>query len=97
MKKRVVFFVLLFSSMLANAQNVDTLKQVIATCKNDTNKVNTLLELAYASNFIESVLINIKALELALKLNYTLGVVVSYNQLGDAYWYHSDFDKAQDN
>ncbi|MEQ1733910.1 MAG: SpoIIE family protein phosphatase [Bacteroidia bacterium] len=101
MKKIVLFNVLMLSVALAfgqTKQELDSLKHVIATCKNDTNKVNALLALATVSNdFTRGVLINKKALELALKLNYTVGIVGSYNQIGDAYWYHSDYDKAQEN
>jgi serine phosphatase RsbU (regulator of sigma subunit) len=98
--KKLHFLLLLilitYKSIAQTKQELDSLKHVVATCKNDTNKVNTLLELAKECDFKESILINKKALDLAVKLNYTKGTTASYNQIGDAYWYHSDYDKAQE-
>ena len=48
-----------------------------------------------SSQFKESILYANKALAISLKMNYVRGRSLAYNSLADAYWFHSDYDKAQ--
>lgn len=64
----------------------------------DTVRIEKLIDLAYYfSNygFKESITYASEALQLSRKLNYVKGEVTAYNCMADAYWFHSDYDKAQ--
>ncbi len=64
----------------------------------DTIRFGKLIDLAYyLSNygFKESISYATEALQLSRKLNYVKGEVAAYNCMADAYWFHSDYDKAQ--
>ncbi len=64
----------------------------------DTIRFGKLIDLAYdLSNygFKESISYATEALQLSRKLNYVRGEVTAYNCMADAYWFHSDYDKAQ--
>ena len=66
----------------------------------DTNKVIILNKLAFVShknNFIDAYNYSKQALDLAIKLDFLRGKIDAYNSLGDAFWYHTDYIKAQDN
>jgi serine phosphatase RsbU (regulator of sigma subunit) len=78
---------------------VDSLKSEIASYKTeDTVKVHKLIDLSYfLSNyeFKESISYAAEALRLSKKLHFIEGEVTAYNCMADAYWFHSDYDKAQ--
>lgn len=89
-------------SILAPAQgssDADKLRTELSRYKTeDTVRFGKLIALAYnLSNygFKESISYATEALELSRKLNYTRGEVAAYNCMADAYWFHSDYDKAQ--
>lgn len=89
-------------SILVPAQgpsDVDRLRTELSHYKTeDTIRFGKLIDLAYdLSNygFKESISYATEALQLSRKLNYTRGEVTAYNCMADAYWFHSDYDKAQ--
>ncbi len=76
------------------------LEERLSKSNNDTNRVIILNKIAYIShknNFMDAIKYSKAALELSEKLNYLKGKIESYNSLGDAYWYHTDYIKSQDN
>jgi serine phosphatase RsbU (regulator of sigma subunit) len=89
-------------SLLVPAQgpsDVDRLRSELSRYKaEDTVRFEKLIDLAYyLSNygFKESIAYATEALQLSKKLRYTKGEVAAYNCMADAYWFHSDYDKAQ--
>lgn len=79
--------------------DVDQLRTELSHYKTeDTIRFGKLIDLAYyLSNygFKESISYATEALQLSRKLNYVRGEVTAYNCMADAYWFHSDYDKAQ--
>jgi len=102
---RFLYFFLFFSFHFIlsaqNLKNIKVLKSEIAGLQDtDTLKVKKLISLSYnLSNnaFKDAISYANEALELSKKLNYTKGMATSYNCIADAYWFHSDYDKAQQN
>ena len=65
--------------------------------KDDTSKVNSLINLSYDLNnndFVNSLKYAKKAIQLSQKLQYNKGIYTGYCALADAYWYHSDYINA---
>jgi len=81
------------------SSGVDKLRTELSHYKTeDTIRFGKLIDLAYyLSNygFKESMAYATEALQLSRKLNYVKGEVTAYNCMADAYWFHSDYDKAQ--
>jgi serine phosphatase RsbU (regulator of sigma subunit) len=80
------------------ASDVQKLEKEIAESKSDTNKVNYLVKLSMLvtnNDFKRATSAANEALDLSIKLKYPKGTANAYNGLADAYWYHSDFEKAQ--
>lgn len=84
--KLLYFFNFLLFIAILNAQNDDTLK--VKKLLQLSNKLNT-------SEFANSINYANEALELSNKLNYVKGKASAFNCIADAYWFHSDYDKAQ--
>ena len=99
--KLISCFVLLTTTIVIAqlpSSKIDSLQQEVAHAKNNSAKVDKLLALASITNDFKNInLIATKALNLASTLNYSKGKASAYNTLADAYWYHSDYDKAQQN
>jgi serine phosphatase RsbU (regulator of sigma subunit) len=79
-------------------KTVNELKIQIATSKDDTTRVLALVSLSKTlvnSEFKDAILYANEALSISLKANYAKGTSLAYNSLADAYWFHSDYDKAQ--
>lgn len=99
------YFIFLFSFFLIRGgfhaqspQYIQGLKNQISTSKDDTTKVKQLINLSNnLSNFEfkDAIKYANEALAISSKLNYIKGKTGSYNSLADAYWYHSDYEKAQ--
>lgn len=87
--------------MLSRAQNPELileLKNEIANTKDDTTKVKRLVNLSNNlsnADFKNAIQYANDALDLASKINYVKGKSKAYNSLADAYWFHSDYEKAQ--
>jgi signal transduction histidine kinase len=90
-------FFLLLHSFTANTQgeSIDSLQKVLQTQKEDTNKINTLNELAsiliQISDYPKSLEYANKALKLSETLNFKKGKGLAYKNLGGS---HQNFDEA---
>jgi tetratricopeptide (TPR) repeat protein len=99
--KSLPFFIFLILSLYSIAQNpklIDELKVAVATAKDDTIRVKKIVNLSNnlsSSDFKNAIKYGNNALELANKINYVKGKSIAYNCLADAYWFHSDYEKAQ--
>lgn len=99
--KSLYFVVILFLSFFIKAQNIELinrLKKEIANTKDDSTKVKRLVNLSNnlsSSEFKNAIKYANEALELSIKINYVKGKPKAYNSLADAYWFHSDYEKAQ--
>ena len=102
-KLKLLYFLLLFFvfSCIVCAQNfkkINELKSVISKCKEDTVKIEKLLDISqqtFKINFNTSMLYANQAFELAEKLKFAKGMANAYNTMADAYWFHLDYEKAQ--
>lgn len=68
------------------------------SAKNDSARVyymNKLSDVHQRNDFNTALDYATRALDLAQKTNDVRGIVTSYNNIGDAYWYHSDYITAQ--
>lgn len=95
----VVFFVISFFAIGQDTRGIEKLRQEIAVCKEDTLKVKKLISLTLKlsrNDFKNALASAYDAFSLARKLNYTQGEIRVYNSIGDSYWYHSDYEKAQE-
>lgn len=99
--KPLYFVVIIFLSVFANAQNpevINRLKKEIASANNDTDKIISLVNLSNnysSSEFNNAIKYANEALDLSTKINYVKGKSNAYNSLADAYWFHADYEKAQ--
>ena len=97
--RKIALTTLLFVLVFGFAQNktVDSLKLVLKTTKQDTNRVNILNELAfaYAQNNQETALDFVdQALLLAKKLNYKKGEAFAEYSIGRIGWFNIEYDSA---
>ncbi len=94
-----VCFLFTTSFFSQNSQAVDSIiKSINGLQISDSIKVNKFIKLAYGLSNYEfkvSVAYSNEALKISKQNNYVKGVISAYNGLADAYWYHSDYDKAQ--
>jgi two-component system, NtrC family, sensor kinase len=95
--KILLLVVLILSSFIAYNQNntIDSLNKVLQIQKEDTNKVNTLNELAsimiQRSDYSKSLEFANKALTLSETLNYKKGKGLAYKNIGGS---HQNFEEA---
>ena len=100
MLKPLLFALLLFFTIIrVNAQqnNTDSLKQELATAKEDTNKVWLLVALSsrYQWSYPDSgILYAQQALQLAQKLNFTRGEIGAYGTFHEAFSGKGNYPKA---
>lgn len=102
-KANIIFFVFFFfmnSLVIAQDNNaIEKLREEIAVCKEDTTKVKKLIKLTLKlsrNDFKNALASAYDAFSLAKKLNYTQGEIKVYNSIADSYWYHADYEKAQE-
>ncbi len=102
MKKRFYFkcfFVLFllfqyFNSSSLNLRAVDSIKTLLKSGQNDTVKVSALINLSKLyqdSNSEKALEYGLQAFTSATKLNYPKSIGKALNNLGDLYWYKSDY------
>jgi serine phosphatase RsbU (regulator of sigma subunit) len=95
----IYLFVMASSFLFAQKEKrINELKSQIATSKNDTQRVIGLVNLSSnlsSSQFKDAIVYGNEALAISLKNKYVRGQNLAYNCLADAYWFHSDYDKAQ--
>lgn len=86
--KTILTLLLIFLQGLGNAQNsqTDSLKNILANAKEDTNKVNTLLLLSKEALPEDAMSYSVHAKDLAEKLNYQRGVASALKSLGFIYF-----------
>lgn len=98
MRPRFVFlFILLFNLTLTAKANIDSLLQVVAIERQDTNTVNALIKIAtnLRSNHPDSAQIYAeKALQVSRKINFPIGIDNATYQLSIIYYFKDDYDKA---
>ncbi|MBA2610932.1 MAG: tetratricopeptide repeat protein [Bacteroidetes bacterium] len=98
-KYLLIFLALLFGSQLA-AQNrkIDSLKTLIKTNKEDTNKIFNLYALVWQLRGVykndTAEIIRKQAFELSQKLNWASGLSKGHHQLGAKYFATGDFELA---
>src|SRR5437588_481656 len=76
---------------------IDSLKKVLLTAKEDTNKVNVLNGLAWElknSNLDTGIIISTQALGIAEKIKFEIGIGKTNHQLGIFYKNTGDYVKA---
>jgi two-component system sensor histidine kinase/response regulator len=98
----VVFFLMLYSCMVYPQNNtIDSLQKVLRTQKEDTNKVNTLIEINWAFLYnrgYDSLLQYANTtLSLSQKINFTKGCAYAYNFIGGAYYKQNNYAEALKN
>ncbi len=99
--KFLYFLLFVCSRQLFVAQNIEEIKKVkdqITTSKEDTVKVRMLLHLSSLLNttdFKTAIMYTNDALALSQKINDIKGTALAYSSFADAFWYHSDYEKAQ--
>ena len=79
---------------------IDSLLTVLKTTKEDTNKVNTLIELAWevsSNNPDSTILLGNEAILLANKINFLKGKAISYGVIGYGYYYKGDYSQTLKN
>ena len=102
-KAKFIYFFIFFNICLVvfsqSDKTIEQLKKEIAGCQEDTIKVKKLVNLTLKlsrNDFRNALASAYDAFSLAKKLNYTLGEIRVYNSIADSYWYHSDYEKAQE-
>jgi tetratricopeptide (TPR) repeat protein len=96
-----VLFLLI--NLFGSAQNqvqIDSIKDILAGPAEETVKVNALIALSfkYQGNDPEKAMdYGKKALLLAQSINFKNGIGDAHNNLGDIYWYKSDYAAASEN
>lgn len=82
----LLFFLFSFLSGWSQDRKVDSLKAIVANQKEDTNRVNSVInlsaELYYKGYFLTSDSLAHSALTLSKKLNFKTGLMAAYNLLG---------------
>lgn len=99
----IIFFLLIivFNNTIhaQNLKEIEKLKSDLKNTKNDTDRVLLLINISlnYSnSNFNSSFSYAKKAYELASEMNFVKGEIDALNAFADSYWYHSDYEKAQE-
>jgi tetratricopeptide (TPR) repeat protein len=101
--KTVLFVLLFLNAFIGHAQTktIDSLQKDLQTRKEDTNKVNTLNELAYEftnnADPQKSLRFANQAISLAEKINYKKGKALAFLRLGVSYAWHNNFAEAGKN
>lgn len=98
-----LFFALLLFAKLSFSQNreIDSLKQVLKTAQEDTNKVNSLYRLGLnffrMGRFDTAIALQGEAVRLAEKISHKIGAARSYKVIGNIYNAQGDYPKALEN
>src|SRR5438270_136915 len=94
--KALVFFNLVFGTLQSQNTKKENLEAILKTAKEDTNKVNLLLELAeldWSDSIVSLPYIN-KAYSLSEKIKFYKGMVKSLNSYGNMYIEAGQFNSA---
>ncbi|CAN5368700.1 hypothetical protein BH10BAC1_BH10BAC1_15060 [soil metagenome] len=96
----ILFSFFLVSSILSAQSVADSLKTLLSSTKEDTNKVNILIHLSdeyRSSNINRSLEYANQSLKLSEQLNFDRGQVTSLNAIGIAYYFTSNYPQALSN
>jgi serine phosphatase RsbU (regulator of sigma subunit) len=100
MKTKISFFLIytfFCITAIAQVSPVDSLKSAINNSKNDSNKVNSYLELAQQYlrvNQDTSIIYANNAIKLGKEINFYKGVANSYRQIAIVYYMKGEYDEA---
>jgi adenylate cyclase len=102
MKISIASFLIILMLIEASAQNqgqkkTDSLLSVLKSGKPDTSKVNTLIDIANEFRFVNpdtSVYFANKAIQLAEKINFKIGIARGYGMIGFALMNLGDYEEA---
>ncbi|MEO8110437.1 MAG: tetratricopeptide repeat protein [Ginsengibacter sp.] len=95
-----IYFIFISTLCCAQTKEIDSLKLLVSASKDDTSKVDQLLELskAYASSFPESAMSSSnEALHLAKKLRYETGTAYALKSIGMAYYNQAKYVETIEN
>ena len=98
--KFTCIFLLTFGckSLIAQSKQIDSLKQLLKTAKEDTNRVNSLNELSKKLNQVgnsdSSLLIANEAKALAEKIKFKKGIGLAYHNTGNVYNNQANYKEA---
>lgn len=91
----ILFFLLIPGILSAQQSLKDSLQTSLSSAKNDTNKVNILLDLGWAYfdeyNFDSCELYTQQAIQLAVKIKFTEGEASGFKLLGNCFLYQSEY------
>ncbi len=93
----LTFILLIVKTYPNDVYQADSMIMKLGELPNDTNKVNTLIEIIdnlIETNYSKALYYGYNALELAVKLNYYVGISRSYYYLGVTYNYKTDYKRA---
>jgi serine phosphatase RsbU (regulator of sigma subunit)/tetratricopeptide (TPR) repeat protein len=100
MTKSFLIIHLILFSIILNAQNrsIDSLKASLKLLKEDTNKVNTLLDLenqyVFLNDYKNATKIANEAMACAVKINYKKSIAKVYYEFANLSFYQGDWEKA---
>lgn len=99
LRKYILIIAFLFSAIasLLHASNLDTLKIKLQKAKEDTNKVQLLIDISNQKGVVdgyESINYSKEALALAIKLNYLPGKINACCTLGEQYTIKAEYETA---
>jgi tetratricopeptide (TPR) repeat protein len=103
LNKTVLFVLFFLNTFIEHAQTktIDSLAKVLQTQKEDTNKVNTLNELAYEFTYNadsqKSFRFANQAISLAETINYKKGKALAFFRLGISYSWHNNIAESNKN
>lgn len=93
--------IFMWASCLAQESRIDSVKKLLATAKQDTNQVITLVDLSWSllnlGDYDTAYQYAEKGKKLALALNYPLGTASAFNNIGVIYWMQAKYPKALEN
>lgn len=95
-----LLFLLFNVPLYAQSQKADSLQNLLQKSKEDTNKVNILVDLAmdlWSSNPEKTIEYGKQAMELSKQLKYFRGEARSYQLFGVYYWQKNDYVTALEN
>jgi serine phosphatase RsbU (regulator of sigma subunit) len=91
----LTFGLIMGRGMVAQTKQVDSLKQVLQTAREDTNKVKILLRLSkklyLTGSYDTSLLYADQGLILSKKIGYKIYIANAYNSLGNIYWLRGNY------
>ena len=94
---RIALLSLLTTSLFAQTSKTDSLLNLLSHTKEDTTKVNLMVDIAteyWTSEPEKTLSYTQKALELAKKISYLRGEAKSYQGFGIYYWQKNDYTKS---